>query len=153
MTYKFKLSRRLAASHPAWARAAGALLIVAASTACAGSSDSSLVDPTPEPTVTAGWLTVQLTNPNSNDGAVQLSISGPGLDSVRAASPYAGHGAVMSGVGNVVVTGSVGTGSVAQLWVRDLSKVAQFSANVSAAAARTTYALQDVSGYRATVVR
>ena len=51
----------------------------------------------PPVTATSGWLTVQLTTPNGIDGAVQLALSGPGIDTVRVVTPYSGLGKVTAG--------------------------------------------------------
>lgn len=149
MTYTFKLARRLASNH---------LLRVAAvavvTTACGGSSPTGPEPIAPPVTSTAGWLTVQLTAPNTDDGAVQLAISGPGVDSVRVLSPYSGFGAVpATGAGHVVATGAIASGAVARVWVRDVARASQVTATVSAAAQRGTYALASLTGYRAAVVR
>jgi hypothetical protein len=149
MTYTFKLARRLASNHRV-ALAAVAVL----TTACGGSSPTGPDPVAPPVTSTAGWLTVQLTTPNTDDGAVQFSITGPGVDSVRVLPPYSGYGTVpASGAGHVVATGAIATGAVARVWVRDVARANQVTASVSAAAQRGTYALSSLSGYRATVVR
>ncbi len=156
MTYTFKPARRRPASpHQAVQRALQVFLVSLVAGACAAGGSPTVPDTPPPPPVTAvsGWLTIQLTTPNATDGAVQLAVSGPGVDSVRAVAPYAGYGVVSSGAGHVVVTGSVASGAIARVWVRDVSKSGQVAASVSAAAARGTYALSNLSGYRATVVR
>lgn len=149
VTYKFKLSRRLASIHRHCS-----VVLLGALVACGGGSPTGSDSSPPPVTATSGWLTVQLNTPNSNDGAVQFAVSGPGVDSVRTVPPYAGHGLVsVSGTGHLLITGSVTSGVVARVWVRDVTKAAQVTASVRAAAIRTTYGLQDVSGYRALVVR
>lgn len=149
VTYTFKLARRLASNHRL------ALLVLLATLGACGGSSPTGSDSTPPPvTATSGWLTVQLATPNADDGAVQFAVSGPGVDSIRTVSPYTGHALVaVSGSGHLVITGSIASGAVARVWVRDVSKAAQVTASVRAAAARNTYGLQDVSGYRALVVR
>ncbi len=149
VTYTFKLARRLASNHRL-----ASVAVLCTLAACGGGSPTGS-DSTPPPvTATSGWLTVQLATPNSDDGAVQFVISGPGVDSVRTVSPYTGHAAVsVSGTGHLVITGSIASGVVARVWVRDVTKASQVTASVRAAAVRTTYSLQDVSAYRALVVR
>ena len=142
MTYTFKLARRLASNHLV------ALVAVAAlTTACGGGSSPTGPDQTPPPvTATSGWLTVQLTTPNTNDGAVQFTVSGPGVDSVRVLPPYAGFGRVpSSGLGHVVATGSIASGAVARVWVRDVARASQVTASFSSAAARGTYILNTLA--------
>ena len=92
MTYTFKISRRLASSYTEWlsprrraARytewlTAGALaLVLTACGANSGTGPSNNATPAPP---TPGWLTVQLTTPYSNDGAVQLRVTGPSIDTI-----------------------------------------------------------------------
>jgi hypothetical protein len=101
---------------------------------------------------TGGWLTLQLTTPRSNDGAVQFVVSGPTIDSARVIS-YNGFATSTGSVANMVVTGQVASGTVGQIYVPDLSRTGEYQASVLAAAARDSYTLQDVSGYRAVLVR
>jgi hypothetical protein len=51
------------------------------------------------------------------------------------------------------VTGAIGSGTVAQVYVPDLARSAEYHATIVAAAARNTYTLQDLTGYRALLVR
>jgi hypothetical protein len=147
MTYKFKLSKRLASNHVTMGAVMALSLL---SGACAGGS----ADPTsPTPTGNAGWLTVQLTTPHSDDGALQFAISGPTIDSIGAASPYQGFGVATGANAFVVVTGSVASGNVARFKVPNIDKAGQYSVTVQAAAQRGTYALRSTSGYQAVIVR
>lgn len=109
----------------------------------------------PGPVVTtpsAGWLTVQLTSPRADDGAVQLHITGPALDSVQVAG-FEGFGTVTSGAADLIVTGAIVSGTVARVHVADPSRVAEYRATVVAAAARATYRTQDIASYRASLTR
>lgn len=148
MTYTFKLSRRLASND--WGRGAlvaAALLL----NACAASpTDPSAGGTTP---AVPGWLTVQLTTPYSDDGAVQLRVTGPAVDSIVAESPHDGFGAASAGSADLVVTGTIVTGSVARFRVSDVNKATQYTATVVAAAQRSTFALRSTSGYRTAIVR
>ncbi len=145
MNYTFKLSRRLAANAGRLALFGPALLLLAA---CgSGPTGSSDVQPG-----TPGWLTVELTTPNSDDGAVQLRISGPSVDSVVAASPYNGFGLANGGSADVVLTGAIHTGSVARFRVQDISRASQYSVAVTAAAQRGSYALRSIGGYQTAIV-
>lgn len=122
-------------------------------TACAGGSTATGPDsPPPPPVATPGWLTVQFDTPHSDDGAVQLLINGPAVDSVKLIG-YDGYASVVNGEVNLLVTGAVTGGIVAQVRVADLAHASEYRASIVAAAARTTYQLQDLSGYRAVLVR
>jgi hypothetical protein len=129
----------------------GVLLVVAACFLGACSSEG-VTGPTPTPTPIGGWLTVQLSTPNANDGAVQFSVSGPSIDSVKLVS-YDGFDSNTGTQVDLVATGDIKNGDVARVYVPDLSRTAEYHVDVSAAAARDTWALQDLAGYRAVLVR
>lgn len=145
MTYTFKLSRRLAASLRPKLGLAG---LCAALVACGG-SPTGANDPTPG---APGWLSVELTTPNTDDGAVQLRISGPAIDSVKAASPYNGFGQASGSSADLVLAGTIQTGTVAHFRVGDVNRAGQYSVTVTAAAQRGSYALRSTNGYRTSVV-
>lgn len=153
MTYTYKLSRRLAASHDPLSdvRKVMLFLLLLLAISCSGGSPT---DPYVSPNVIkAGWLSVALTTPNSNDGVVQLSLAGGRIDSLQLSR---GHGFAMlvNGRGRLLVTGDVTSGVVARIWVPDTRAFASYSGSVEAAAARSTYQLQDISqGYSVQVTR
>ena len=150
MTYTFKLARRMATNHVA---RLAPLALVATLMACGSASPA---DPTPTPTPptpAAGWLTIQLDTPHANDGAVQFAVSGPDVEEVAIEAPFDGVATIRGGTAYVVVTGSLVDGAVARVRVRDVGRATQYTATVQAAAARTTYALQQMGAYRAAVVR
>lgn len=153
MTYTFKLARRMASNHvrPRTLAAVAALLLAA----CGGASPTGPTTPiTPPAQAVAGVLTLELTTPNANDGAVQFAISGPAIDSVQALG-YDGLTSALPGQAQaqVIVTGAVTTGTVARVFVHDIAKAAEYRAWVVAAAARSSYQLLDVASYRAALVR
>ena len=124
-----------------------AALAGCSSESATGSSIPESIPPTP------GWLTVQLTTPNSDDGAVQLAVTGPAADSVIIVN-YDGFAARAADVVNIVVDGQITSGEIARIHVPDTGLANQYQASVSAAAIRDTYQLQStILGYRATVVR
>lgn len=151
MTYTFKLARRMANNHPG--RRIVAALAVVVLAACGGASPTGPSAPTPTPVVaTAGVLTMELTTPNANDGAVQFAVSGPAIDSIRPIG-YDGATAALAGQAQTILTGSLTSGAVARIYVRDIAKANEYRAWVVAAAARGSYQLQDVGSYRAVLVR
>jgi len=127
------------------------VMITAAMALCACSSQVTTAPSTPA-TPTGGWLTVQLTTPRTDDGAVQLSIVGPAIDSVKIMS-YDGFESHSATVADLVATGTISSGDVARVHIPDLSRTTEYHASVSAAAARDSYALQVLDGYRAVLVR
>lgn len=154
MTYTFKLARRNAQNHPA--RVAPALLLALFAAACgaAGPTDATPAPVAPvAPAPVPGWLTVQLDTPNTNDGAVQVVITGPALEAAEVATGYDGITTVEQGTAYLVVTGAVTDGAVARIRVPDVGRAAVYTATVQAAAARGTYALQPTAAYRVTLAR
>jgi hypothetical protein len=148
MTYTFKLSRRLASND--WRTAVLAPLLVFLAACGAGSSTGASGGN--EPAV-PGWLTVQLTTPYTDDGAVQLRITGPAVDSVMAEEAYDGFGMAANGAADLVMAGSISTGNVARFRVADINRASSYNVSVVAAAQSGTFALRNVSGYRAVIVR
>lgn len=148
MTYTFKLSRRLASND--WRTAALAPLLLFL-VAC-GSGSSTGASGGNEPAA-PGWLTVQLTTPNTDDGAVQFRITGPAVDSVVAESGYDGFGVAANGVADLVLAGTITTGNVARFRVADVNRATSYSVSVVAVAQAGSYALRNTSGYRAVIVR
>lgn len=154
MTYTQKVSRRPASNDQVIRilRPLFLLLIVLLATAC-GSGE--LVNPhTPDSDRAApGWLTLNLTTPRADDGAVQLRVLGPAMDSLQLSGP-GGFASVSNGVARVLITGRITGGAVARFWVPDTRKALLYVATVEEAAARGTYQLQDLSqGYSAHVIR
>ena len=119
--------------------------------AACGSEGSSTGPVTPPPAPTAGWLTVQVNTPRNDDGAIQLSVSGPGVDSARIVG-YDGFVTVSATGADLIATGNMSNGTVAQIHVPNIARSAEYQVAVVAAAARDTYALQDLNGYRAVIV-
>ena len=154
MTHTHKSSRRLASSDHLIRilRPLFLLLIVLLATAC-GSGE--LVNPhIPDvDRATPGWVTLKLTTPRADDGAVQMSVLGPAMDSLQLSVP-GGFASLSNGIARVLITGSIVGGTVARFWIPDTRKASIYVAAVDQAAARGTYQLQDLSqGYAASVTR
>jgi len=116
--------------------------IVALGAACGGDGPTGPV---------AGPIELVLASPNSDDGAVLLTVSGGPMDSVAAVG-YTTFSAPLSGTSaKVVVVGSVVSGTVARVWVPDRSKTAQYSVTLVEVAARGSYQLRPLQGYRVTI--
>jgi hypothetical protein len=96
---------------------------------------------------TAGALNVSLSSPNTDDGAVLLTISGGPVDSVEAV----GYALYTAGVGlqtlRVIVTGDIGPGPVARIHIPDSRQASRYSATIGQVAARVTYAQRDPAPY------
>jgi hypothetical protein len=130
---------------------AAPLIALLALLAGACSSDAATA-PAGPPAPTGGWLTVQLSTPRTDDGAVQLSVAGPAIDSI-AIIGYDGFATHTTTGGDLVATGTIVSGDLARIHVPDLARTTEYQVVVTAAAARDTYALQQLSGYRAVLVR
>ncbi len=133
MTYTYKLSRRLASSHDMirTLRPLILLLLMLLATAC---GTGELANPHTPDTERAmpGWISLSLTTPRTDDGAVQMSVLGRAMDSLQLSA----------------------VGGVARMWVPDTRKTSIYVATVDQAAAWGTYQLQDLSqGYAAKVTR
>ena len=138
------------AIHRTFAKRVVSAVVAVGLTACGAELPTS---PTPVVTPpTAGWLTVQLTTPRSDDGAVQLHVSGPSVDSVDVTG-YPGFATVTNGAADLVVTGAIASGTVARIHVADPARASEYRGSVVAAAARGTFAVQDITNYRAALVR
>lgn len=151
MNYAFKISRRIAMNHPALV--VPALLAVAFLTACGGNDPTQSTTPPISASATPGWLAIELDSPNSNDGAVQIAVTGPAMSEVSVVAPFDGLGTLSGSSAILVVTGTIRDGVVARIRVPDIAKSTQYSATVQAAAVKESYLLQTLTGYRATVTR
>jgi hypothetical protein len=154
VTYTFKLSRRLAGTHETvrTLRPLVLFLLALLATAC---GTGELINPkTPDASrATPGWLSLTFTTPRADDGAVQLTVAGPSIDSLQLTGVQ-GFASVSSGVARLLVTGTIRSGTLARFWVADTRNASIYAATVHEAAARGTYQLQDVSqGYGARVTR
>ena len=105
----------------------------------------------------AGALSLSLTTPNADDGAVLLAVSGGPVDSITAAGGnkvYGGAAAAPAGTPlRVIVRGDLAAGTIARVWVPDVGAVGAYRVAVEQAAARATYQQRAVAGYAGTVVR
>ncbi len=151
MTWVFKLARRIAGNHRSIAVAALALTTVACG--ADGSSNPVLPGPNTPGAPVPGWLTIQLTTPHNDNGAVQLRISGAVVQDVEAVAPYDGFGTTDDGIGRMVVTGDLKGGSLVRFKVPDVAAAQSYRVTVEAAAQRDSYELRDLAGYQAVVVR
>lgn len=150
MTWSFKLARRMASAH---SRTIVSTLVLAFGlTACGNDVTGTDVDTPDTPKVVPGLLSLQLDTPSSDDGAVQFMVTGPAIDSVQAVG-YTGYNSTVNTTSQLIVTGQVHDGLVARVYVKDVARASEYRVAVVAAAARNTYALQNLQGYSATLSR
>jgi hypothetical protein len=154
VTYTFKLSRRLAGIHETvrTLRPLVLFLLALLATAC---GTGELTNPKSPDTsrATPGWLSLMFTTPRADDGAVQLTVVGPALDSLQLTGAQ-GFASMAGGTARLLLTGTIRSGAIARFWVPDTRNAAIYIATVNEAAARGTYQLQDMAqGYGARVTR
>lgn len=102
----------------------------------------------------AGTLTVRLTTPHADDGAVAFEVSGPSIDAVGAVNGSLRLftrrvGATVVGV----VIGAVARGAVVTLQVPDVGAAADYTARVVEVADRQNALRASLSGYALTVAQ
>jgi len=101
----------------------------------------------------AGPLKVNLTTPNNGgDGAILLTVSGPGV--LAGAAPRAGlrlFARPFTTVNKVALTGALTNGTILTIEVPDVSKASAYSATIQQVAT-PAYQLRALTGYSLTVV-
>jgi hypothetical protein len=95
----------------------------------------------------SGTLDIQLTSPNSDDGAVLLTIAGGPVESVEPLVGGAYTAKVDDNTMRVVVTGNLTSTTIARLHINDMNQVARYSAAITQVAVRSTYATREPAGY------
>lgn len=137
-----------------WATGIGVLLSVAAygcklDDVIVGNSGSGDTDPT------AGTLTVSLTTPHTDDGAIRFTVTGPFVTTPRAASP--GHLVFTrqrsSQELDVVVVGDLQSEAILILPVRDTRTAPDYQVTITEVATRTNALRTDLTGYGTLVLR
>jgi hypothetical protein len=109
-------------------------------------------DAPPIPQPVAGDLTMALTTPNSQDGALLLRIVGElAVQDVTPLGNYRVSFHTQAGVTRVIITGDLAGGDILKFRVPDIGKASSYTAYVEQAASRTTYALLETSSYFLTV--
>ncbi len=108
--------------------------------------------PTPSQAPVQGWLNVQLTTPNADDGGIMFTVAGGPIDSVR----FVHEGfasAVSDSIWRFLATGELSTGAIAQLLVPDVDNASLYRPEIQQVAALLTYGQRDLAGYRLQVVK
>jgi hypothetical protein len=100
----------------------------------------------------AGVLTVSLATPNPGaDGAILLTVSGPGtLTSVSAEPGLRVFSVALGATNNFAVTGPLTNGAILRIGVPDTRRASQYVATIQRIAA-SDYTLRGASGYSLTV--
>lgn len=102
---------------------------------------------------TSGTATVSFVTPNTDDGAVLVSLVGPGVRDAQAGSfAYKAYWRVVSANElRLIVVGNLANGVVATVTVDDLSKISQYHAAVLEVASRADVVRASTAGYNVTI--
>jgi hypothetical protein len=104
---------------------------------------------------TAGTLTVSLTTPHADDGAIRFTVTGPFVTTPRAASP--GHLVYTRQRSpqelDVVVLGDLQSEAILILPVRDTRTAPDYRVTITEVATRANALRTDLTGYSTLVLR
>ena len=102
----------------------------------------------------AGTLIVILATPNSDDGAVRMTFTGPSVTTPQAFSTsfvvYSTQGSQVTL--DVIVVGDLENGPLFSVPVADITRLSEYSVTVTEVAARDDTMRSDLSGYLASLV-
>ena len=127
-------------------RKTGAVVLAAITIACGGDGTNGGTGPATE-TVNPGFVNVTLATPNSNDGALLLTLSGGTMDSLTASAGTIFFASTGTNTFRIMVAGTIVDGPIVRFWMPDRRNVAQYLATLEQAAVRTTYEQQDIGAY------
>jgi hypothetical protein len=99
----------------------------------------------------AGTLTVSLTTPNSNDGAVLFTVTGGPVESVESDAHLVYTARLDANTLRVIVIGQVAAGPIARIQIPDRDQATHYAATVLEVASRKTYLQRDPEAYRVTL--
>jgi hypothetical protein len=100
---------------------------------------------------TPGSLNLALATPNSDDGAVLLTITGGPVDSVESAGFALYSARVDPNTLRIIVIGSLAPGTIARIRIADDRQSSRYSAAINQVAIRTSHAQRDPAGYSLTL--
>jgi hypothetical protein len=102
---------------------------------------------------TAAALSLSLSTPNDNDGAVLLTITGGPVDSVEATAFTVYTAKQDPETLRLIVTGNLGAGPIARIHIPDGRQASRYSARISQVASRLTYAPRNPNSYSARLLQ
>jgi len=94
---------------------------------------------------------LKLSSAYSDDGGLFLTVAGGRVDSVDAPGLTVYSHRPDPSTLEIILTGSLVSGTVARLWLPDERQIPRYSARVNQAAARGSYIQRDPTTYRLTV--
>jgi hypothetical protein len=101
----------------------------------------------------AGWVAIDMTTPNGDDGGIMFLVAGGAVDSVRSSYPNVLSRAESATSMRIVVAGNLTAGKIADIWVPDARNVSEYSATPVETAARGTFAQRATTGYSLKLTR
>lgn len=105
----------------------------------------------PQPVTGPGFVRVQFTTPNTDDGAVYFTVRGAPIDSLI--SVYTLQSADSGPDEKQVITaGAIRTGGIVIFWVPDRSALAGYTAVLRQVATRGSYELRGLEGYSVAII-
>jgi hypothetical protein len=133
------------------ARTALCVLAAAIGITCTNESTAPGTPNSPAPNPTS--LVVSLTTPNSDDGAILVTIRGPALATIQSASPdyLVFSNSVSATEARVIVIGDVQRGSVFTVALGGTAPLSDYSASIGQVATRADALRADTIGYRMTL--
>ena len=99
----------------------------------------------------AGGLNVNISSPYLDDGALMLSVSGGPVDSVESVG-FRIYSIRAADSVKFIVTGKLGSGRVARIHIPDGREAFRYTARISQAAARGSYAPRNPADYSAALL-
>lgn len=102
-------------------------------------------------TPTPGTLSLRLSTPNGNDGAMVVVVSGGAITAVNAAAGLEVVPQVDGAGTHLLVVGDIAAGVIATIDVPDISRASAYAVTIEQVADRLTFALLDAAPYRITI--
>jgi hypothetical protein len=99
----------------------------------------------------AATVQVVMTSPYADDGGVLFTVTGGRVDSVTSAGYTLFSSRADPSTLQIIVTGSLSTGTLATLYLRDERLLPEYSVSLNQAAARASYTARDPAGYTLTL--
>lgn len=128
-----------------------ALVVLALAIACSKDATTSS-EPSPQSAPLTG-LVISLATPNSDDGALALTLHGPDIGQIAAASSHylAYTHATSSEEAHVIIVGNIAAGQLLTVPIGAGHKLSDYSASVSEVAARNDSLRATLSNYQLTL--
>lgn len=130
------------------------VLTILALAGAAGCGGDSVTGPTPTPPSSEevpGWLDVQLSTPNADDGGIIFTVGGGAIDSME--SVHQGFSAAVNdSIWRILLTGELSDGVIARLHVPDVNASDRYSPEILQVAAENSFAQRDLTAYDLEIV-